>query len=46
MVKLEKYTTLQIGALPTTSGRVVYDTDLNVVKYINGSESTTSKIKD
>ena len=36
MVKLEKYTTTQISALPNTSGRLLYDTDTNKVKYLDG----------
>jgi len=39
MVKLEQHTTAQINALPTTAGRLVYDSDLNTVKYINGTSA-------
>jgi len=37
MVNLEKLTTAAINALPTTGGRLVYDTDLNICKFRDGT---------
>lgn len=37
MVKVEYFTTTQINALPTTAGRLVYDTDVGKLKINDGS---------
>lgn len=40
MVVVEKYTSTQIGLLSTTAARLLYDTNLNVLRFNNASNYT------